>query len=279
MTRRRSDYGPVQLSVTSLGLELWQFARARQAGLIPCPDRPRNRWSAQVAGAALARAREIRQAAGSIPDVGAVRAAEVLSTRLGAVVTGDGVAELARRGLIPVTGHFRDWPLYDGRALEAFTGLAAAADATWAGHLRTADQSAAYLRIRRCDLGHLTRAGLLTPTGWGHGPFDRRDRFSVPLYRTGDLDDLAARAGIAPLRPAVAHRWPRCHPPHRKEPHHDRSPRTHPRPGPDRAPGPRRPGTARSARGHPAHRGRHRRPDRHPADRQHRARRPCHPRR
>ena len=195
MTSRRSDYGSVQFA-TFLGLEVWQFSPARQAGLIPCPDRPCDRWSAQAAGAALARAGEIRQAAGSVPDVGAVRAAEVLSVRLGAVVTGDGVAELARHGRIPVTGHFKGWPLYDGRALEAFTDLAAAVEATWAGHLRTAAQSAAYLRIRRCDLDHLTRAGLLTPTGWGHGPFDRRGRFSVPLYRTGDLDHLAARAGI-----------------------------------------------------------------------------------
>jgi hypothetical protein len=195
MTGRRNGYGRVQFAAL-LGLEVWQFARARQAGLIPCPDRPRNRWSAQAAGTALARAGEIRQAAGSVPDLGAVRAAEVLSARLGAVVTGDGVAELARRGLIPVTGSFKGWPLYDGRALEAFTDLAAAVDATWAGHLRTADQSAAYLRIRRCDLNHLARAGLLTPAGWGHGPFDRRDRCSVPLYRTGDLDGLAVRAGI-----------------------------------------------------------------------------------
>ncbi len=195
MTSRRNDYGPVQFA-TFLRLELWQVSRGRQAGLIPCPDRPRDRWSAQVADAALARAGEVRRAVGSVPDLGAVRAAEVLSARLGTVVTGDGVAELARRGLIPVTGHFKGWPLYDGRALEAFTGLAAAVEATWAGHLRTAGQSAAYLRIRRCDLDHLTRAGLLTPAGRGHGPFDRRDRFSVPLYRTGDLDDLAARTDI-----------------------------------------------------------------------------------
>jgi len=195
MTGRRNGYGRVQLAAR-LGLEVWQFSRARQAGLIPCPDRPRNRWSVQAADAALAHIEEIRQAAGSVPDVGAVRAAEVLSARLGAVVTGDGVAELARRGLIPVTGSFKGWPLYDGRALEAFTDLAAAVEATWAGHLRTADQSAAYLRIRRADLDHLARAGLLAPAGWGRGPFDRRDRFSVPLYRTGDLDGLAARAGI-----------------------------------------------------------------------------------
>jgi hypothetical protein len=191
----RRDYGPVQLA-TYLGLEQWQFSRAREAGLIPGPDRPRGRWSAEVADAALVHRGQIRAAAGSVPDLGALRAAEVLSVRLGAVVTGNGVEELARRGLIRVAGHYKNYPLYDGRALEAFTNVAAAIEATWAGYLRTADESAAYLRIRRSDLDHLVRAGLLMSADWGHGPFDRRDTFSVPLYRTGDLDDLAARLDI-----------------------------------------------------------------------------------
>lgn len=56
------------------------------------------------------------------------------------------------------------------------------------GRLRIAAEAAEYLRIRRADLGHLIRAGLLTPAGWAHGPFDRRDTRSVPLYRTADLD-------------------------------------------------------------------------------------------
>ena len=195
MTARR-DYGPVQLA-TYLGLEQWQFSRARMAGLIPAPNRARGRWSSVVADDALARVDQIRAAAGSVPDLGAVRAAEVLSVRLGTVVTGNGVAELARRGLIPISDYYKGYPLYDGQALEAFADVAAAAiEATWAGHLRTADESAAYLRVRRSDLDHLVRAGLLAPTSWGHGPFDRRDTFSVPLYRTGDLEDLAARPDI-----------------------------------------------------------------------------------
>jgi len=45
-------------------------------------------------------------------------------------VTGDGVTELARRGQLPVTGQYQGWPLYDGRALEAFTDSATAAEAT-----------------------------------------------------------------------------------------------------------------------------------------------------
>jgi hypothetical protein len=86
--------------------------------------------------------------------------------------------------------------VYDGRAAEAFTDAQAAIHAQRAGELRTANESAAYLRIRRADLDHLTRAGLLAPSRYGRGPWDRKSEASVPLYRTGDLDDLAARAGI-----------------------------------------------------------------------------------
>jgi hypothetical protein len=194
MTRRK-DYGPVQLA-GFLGLCQFQVERALADGLIPGPDRARSRWSAAIAEDALARVDDIREAAGSVPDVGSVRAAEVLTGRLGITVTGDGVAELARRSLIPVAGYYKGWPLYDGRALETFTDEGAAADACRSGCLRTADESAAYLLIRRSDFGHLVRAGLLKPTDWGHGPWDRRDEFSVPLYRTGDLDNLARRTDI-----------------------------------------------------------------------------------
>jgi hypothetical protein len=136
------------------------------------------------------------QAAGSVPDLGAVRAAEVLSARLGTTVTGDGVEELARRGLIPVTGSYKGYPLYDGRALEGFTDTAAAAEACRAGRLRTVTEVTAYLRARRADVDRLIRVRFLNPVKYVHGPWDRRDTFSVPLYRTGDLDALLARADI-----------------------------------------------------------------------------------
>ena len=203
--RARRDYGPVQLA-DHLGLARWQLDRALADGLIPGPARPRGRWSAAVAEAAWTDIGVICAAAGSVPDVGAVRAAEVLSGRLGLVVTADGVEELARRGLLPITGYYKDHALYDGRALEAFTDTATAGDATWGGHLRTAGQAAAYLRIRRSDLGHLTRPGILRPARHGRGPFDRRGQASVPLYRTGDLDALAARPDIDWA--AVRATWP-----------------------------------------------------------------------
>ena len=188
-------FGPVQLAAY-LGLEPWQLGRAVADGLIPGPDRSRGRWSAPLADAALASIGVIRAAAGSIPDLGAVRAAGVLSRRLGLEVTADGVEELARQGLLPVTGYWKDHALYDGRALEAFTGTGAAVEATRAGRLRTADQAAGYLRIRRSDLNHLIRSGVLKPVKYGHGPWDRRNEASVPLYRTGDLDQLTGRPDI-----------------------------------------------------------------------------------
>jgi hypothetical protein len=191
----RGDYGPVQLAAF-LGLARWQLDRALGAGLIPGSDRPRGRWSAAVAAVALARIGEIRAAAGSVPDLGAVRAAELLTRRLGVDVTGDGVAELARRGLLLVAGQYKGWPLYDGRALEVFGDAGAAVDATRAGQLRTAGESAVYLRIRRSDLDHLIRCRVLRPARHGRGPWERRGTCSVPLYRTGDLDGLLARPGI-----------------------------------------------------------------------------------
>jgi hypothetical protein len=132
----------------------------------------------------------------TVPDLGAVRTAEVLSARLGVTVTGDGVEELACRGLIPVTGSYKGYALYDGRVLEAFTDSAAAVEACRADQLRTAAQAAAYLRIRRSDLNHLIRARVLKPAKWGRGPWDRRDTVSVPLYRTADLDGLLTRSDV-----------------------------------------------------------------------------------
>ena len=193
--KARRDFGPVQLA-DHLGLARWQLDRALAGGLIPGPDRPRRRWPAAAADTALAGIEAIRAAAGTIPDVGAVRAAEILSGRLGFAMTADRAGELARRGLLPVTGSYKDHALYDGRALDAFTDHVAAASAAWAGQLRTAGQAAAYLKVRRSDLAHLTRPGILRPARYGRPAWDRRDEASVPLYRTGDLDALAARPDI-----------------------------------------------------------------------------------
>jgi hypothetical protein len=190
-----TSYGPRQLE-TFLSLAPWQMSRARAAGLIPGPDLGRGRWSAEVAENALHRIAEITAAVGAIPDVGACRAAAALSGRLDVMVTPAGVAELARLGHLPEAGDYKGWILYSGLAIEAFTDAAAAQQATREGELRTADGSAAYLRIRRTDFNHLLRLGVLTAADWCPGPFDGRHRAGVPLYRTGDLDQVDADVRI-----------------------------------------------------------------------------------
>ena len=70
----RAGYGPVQLAAY-LRLERRQLSRAVQSGLVGGPDLAGGRWSAAAAAAALARAALIREAAGSGPDLGTVRAA------------------------------------------------------------------------------------------------------------------------------------------------------------------------------------------------------------
>jgi hypothetical protein len=139
--------------------------------------------------------------ADELPDVGAFRAAEYLAGKFGRPVAPDAIRELAARGLVPVVGMFRGYDLYYGEALAAFTNSDALADAQDTGALLTRDVAAAQLGIRRVDLDHLIRAGLLTPTRWGTCAW----RTDVPLYRAGDLDELAAsdRVDWSTVRAAV----------------------------------------------------------------------------
>src|SRR5260370_1300528 len=90
---RPGQLGPLQFPAY-LGMPVWQFERARAAGLIPPPDTKAGKWSAAVAAAVLARVAEIKAAAGEVPDLGAVRAAAYLPRRLGAEVTGEPVEQL-----------------------------------------------------------------------------------------------------------------------------------------------------------------------------------------
>lgn len=191
-----NSYGPLQLG-DRLGLARFQVARARDAGLIPAPDRADGRWSAPIVERLAGRVEEIREAVGSVPDLGASRAAAYLTEKLGDEVTPDAVAELAARGLLTVAGDFRGCPLYDGQALERFTDTAAALAAVEDGELLTAEQAAGRLRVRRSDFDHLVRAGLLIPATLGRSVFQRRrEAPNVPLYRAGDLTSLLARDGI-----------------------------------------------------------------------------------
>ncbi len=189
------DYGPIQIG-TRLDLSTWQIERAVAAGLLAGPAAG-GRWPAAVVDEALTRREEIVAAVGALPDMGAHRAADVLAERFGIEVPAAVLLELDRRGLVPRVGEYKDHPLYCGRALEAFADREALLAALAAGRLYTADEAAEYLRVRRSDLDHLTRAGWLTEvtrvrSGWQR----KREYPAVPLFRAGDLDVLLAHPAI-----------------------------------------------------------------------------------
>jgi hypothetical protein len=76
---------------------------------------------------------------GAVPDLGAVRAAQLLAERFGLDVDPDVLVALNRVGAIPVAGEYKDWPLYNGRALERFDDRAVLERAIRTGRLLGGD--------------------------------------------------------------------------------------------------------------------------------------------
>lgn len=193
---RLKDYGPYQFP-DRLGLPLWAFERALRDGLIPSADPATGRWPASAFDVTLAALDQIKAAVGTQPDVGAGRAASILSARFGIDVPSDALLELDRTGLIPCVGDYKGHLLYDGRALERFSDRAALERAMKDGRLLTRDAAAEYLQIRRSDLEHLVDAQWLEPTTWVHSGWQRRSSSpKIPLFRTADLDVLLAHPAI-----------------------------------------------------------------------------------
>ncbi|MFF0735999.1 hypothetical protein ACFYVK_30805 [Streptomyces chartreusis] len=181
-------YGPLQFP-SRADLTLWQFDRALRLGLIPGPDAAGGRWSADVLDDTLTRIDTIRQAVGTMPDVGAVRAEEHLAERFHMTVHSGTAAELARRGYLPVVGDHKGHTLYCGLTLERFTDRRKVARASTAGQLHTRDAAARILELRASDFDHLVRAGLLIHAATARSGWNRRD--VVLLYRQADLNRVA----------------------------------------------------------------------------------------
>ena len=198
MTARSApkDYGPIQFP-NRLGMPLWQFERALRTGLIPPADPATGRWPAAVVDAVLADLDRILDQVGTQPDVGANRAASLLSTRFGLELDPGVLLELDRMGLIPRVGEYKGHAVYDGRALEQFHDRAALQQAIARGRLLTRDEVAGYLQVRRADVEHLVRGNWLEPVTWvcsGWQP--RHSTPAVPLFRVADLDVLLAHPAI-----------------------------------------------------------------------------------
>lgn len=185
-TARARTLGPRQLA-THLGLAEWQRERAVRDGLIPAPDPATGRWSADVVDQLATRAEALRAAIGTIPDVGAWRAEQHLAEQLGVDLAPGTAAELARRGHLPVRGEYHG-PLYCGRVLEQGLPRRTVLAASKAGRLHQRADLAALLQVRGSDVGHLLRAGLLTPAATTVSTYP--GKAVVPLYRQADLDRL-----------------------------------------------------------------------------------------
>ncbi|MEV8335639.1 hypothetical protein [Streptomyces niveus] len=179
------SYGPMQFP-NHAGLHLWQFERARRLDLIPGPDINGERWSRAVFDDAIARIDTIKQATGTLPDVGAVRAEQHLADRFSITVHSGTAAELARRGHLPVRGEHRHRPLYCGLTLETFRDRRKVQRASAAGRLHMRDTAAKALGVRESDFDHLVRAGLLTHSETVEG----QHHTLVRLYRQADLDQV-----------------------------------------------------------------------------------------
>jgi len=153
------------LTAAALGERLhlaeWQIHRAERDKLIPERDRSRG-WSADLADTiALRDQAELRRAIGNVPDMGAFDTAKFFTSRFGFDVKPHAVHELDRQGRLAVHHYSRDTPVFDGHAIAAFRSAAALRTANHTGWLLGPDQAAAELHIRRTDLDHLDRTGII----------------------------------------------------------------------------------------------------------------------
>lgn len=185
----RDSYGPKQLR-DLLGLTEWQTERLGKA--IPLPDMPRGRWSQATAKRLHRRRKALTERAGGVPDVGAHRAAEILSERLGVPVSADAVRELCRSGVIPAAGTYKGHRLYDGRAIERFDDVAVLNQAEVDGYLMPTADAMTLLGCRERDWRHLIDKGWLRPVLHVHGQWGSR----MGLFRAGDLRDLRLHPDI-----------------------------------------------------------------------------------
>lgn len=222
-TRPLRDYGPRQFP-DALGLAGWEFARALTDGLIPGPN-TNGRWPAAVLEDARTRLDDIRAKVGDVPDLGASRAAEILTERLAVDVDPDTIIELARLGHLHEAGDYKGHQLYSGRDIAAFRDRTVLAAAEHTGRQRDRAAVARYLKVRASDVEHLIDSNWLQPITWVHSSWQRRrEAPAVPLFRTGDLDvllehpeiDWPAVRSTPRGRPSPLAKLPRARPGRRK---------------------------------------------------------------
>jgi hypothetical protein len=175
-------------SLRHTGLAEWQWNAGRAAGLIGSPDVDGRRWSAVIANDVIARRDKIIAVVGAEAPIGGHKAAARLAERSGLAVEKPDVEALADAGLLATAGWYKQWPLWDCRALDAvdadlLTAIVAERQAWIAGSISKWD-APGYLGWRRTEFARVAQQRGLTP-----GRLDR--------YTKAGLDALAADEDLA----------------------------------------------------------------------------------
>ncbi|MEV0733397.1 exonuclease domain-containing protein [Polymorphospora sp. NPDC050346] len=175
-----TDLGPIQV-LGHTGLAEWQWDAGTAAGLIPPADLG-GRWSVALADQVAARRDEIVAVVGTEAPIGGHRAAERLASRTGLDVEKWDVEALADAGALAVAGWYKEWPLWDCRALDAVDvdqlGAVVAERQAWIAASVSKWDAPAYLGWRRDEFERVVKERGLRP--------GRQDR-----YAKADLDALA----------------------------------------------------------------------------------------
>ncbi len=204
------DYGPIQLP-NHLRLELWQFEHALARGLIPAPDLPDGRWSAALV--VTLDSDRIRAEVPAHPNIGAARAAELLTRTTGLDVGYADIEALAEQGPLAVRGRYKGWPLYDGDQLHTLPDDQAAVDRlrviiaerqAWLAASMTRREAAERLGWRLDELAAAAERRGVTPGRFGRYPHADIERLAgdaalvaeVDAVRLLGPDQAAARLGI-----------------------------------------------------------------------------------
>jgi hypothetical protein len=176
------------MGVLELGFGDWR--RAREAGLIPGPERPPY-WTRAQADALTGRAGQLREEIPPQP-LGARRCAELLAELTGLQVDQADIGELAKRELTSVVDDYKGWNLYDVAALRAIPGdpgrLAVLTEivaerVAWLASSLTMREAADVLGWREYDLECVAAERHLKP-----GRFDRYARTDIAAL--ADDEDL-----------------------------------------------------------------------------------------
>jgi hypothetical protein len=207
-----------------LGLELGDWRRGREHGVLPGPDRG-GFWTRAAAGDLATRIAGLREQIPPQP-LGASRCASLLAELTGLDVTTDDLLQLASQGHVAVVDYYKEWALYDTSAIRRLgatgdgtaivAGLVAERQA-WLAASVTTDDAARQLAWDKRDLERVAAQQGIRPgrfRRWARADVDRLvgDEDLAEQVRRGQLVGPDQAAELLEVRRVdfdhcVAARW------------------------------------------------------------------------